>query len=115
MTSAPSHASIWVHDVPASNWVRSRMRIPFSAVLMVFLPYRDHTAGGVRLDMPSRRTHPVGRERLWQAVAPDHDPALDQPQHRRGLSPGKRLRERPHAGLAEPDEDDGARARPLRA
>jgi hypothetical protein len=39
MTSAPSHASIWVHDVPASNWVRSRMRMPFSAVLMVFLPY----------------------------------------------------------------------------
>src|SRR5437867_3551393 len=50
MTSAPSHASIWVHDVPASNWVRSRMRIPFSAVLMAFLPYRDHTANVCGLD-----------------------------------------------------------------
>src|SRR6266571_4068176 len=31
MTSAPSHASIWVQDGPASYWVRSRTRIPASA------------------------------------------------------------------------------------
>src|SRR6267378_4414245 len=35
MTSAPSHASIWVADGPASYWVRSRTRIPASAWAMV--------------------------------------------------------------------------------
>src|SRR4030095_2838685 len=39
----------------ASNWVRSRMRIPLSAVLMVFLPYRDHTANLCGLDDAERR------------------------------------------------------------
>src|SRR5438094_5381075 len=29
--SAPSHPRNWVQDVPASNWVRSRTRIPLSA------------------------------------------------------------------------------------
>src|SRR5713226_7337442 len=34
MTSAPSHASIWVQDGPASYWVRSRTRIPAKAWAM---------------------------------------------------------------------------------
>ncbi len=35
MTSAPSHASIWVQLGPASYWVRSRTRIPSRALAMV--------------------------------------------------------------------------------
>src|SRR5689334_12397064 len=31
MTSAPSQPRNWVHVVPASNWVRSRIRMPLSA------------------------------------------------------------------------------------
>src|SRR5262245_29165256 len=38
MTSAPNQASISVHDVPASNCVRSRTRIPFRALLMMLSP-----------------------------------------------------------------------------
>src|SRR5712691_8783096 len=38
MTSAPNQASVSVHDVPASNCVRSRIRIPFSALLIVLSP-----------------------------------------------------------------------------
>src|ERR687887_2387586 len=30
-TSAPSHANVSVHDVPASNWVRSMTRTPARA------------------------------------------------------------------------------------
>src|SRR5438270_103535 len=41
MTSAPNQASISVHDVPASNCVRSRTRIPFRALLMVFSPVEE--------------------------------------------------------------------------
>src|SRR5688572_23511469 len=33
-TSAPSHASIWVHDGPASYCVRSSTRIPASAFMV---------------------------------------------------------------------------------
>src|SRR5262245_10157088 len=36
MTSAPSHASIWVQEGPASYWVRSRTRIPSRAWAMVW-------------------------------------------------------------------------------
>src|SRR5260370_33082697 len=35
MTSAPSHASTWGADGPASYWVRSRTRIPASAWALV--------------------------------------------------------------------------------
>ena len=31
MTSAPSQPRSWVQEVPASNWVRSRIRMPDSA------------------------------------------------------------------------------------
>src|SRR5271166_2431096 len=31
ITSAPSHAKVWVKDVPASNWVRSTTRTPCRA------------------------------------------------------------------------------------
>src|SRR5438093_13463033 len=41
MTSAPNQASISVHDVPASNCVRSRTRIPSRALLMVLSPIRE--------------------------------------------------------------------------
>src|SRR5262245_16227759 len=34
MTSAPSQARSCVHDVPASNWVRSRTRMPLRALLI---------------------------------------------------------------------------------
>src|SRR6266481_5058144 len=38
MTSAPSHASIWVQEGPASYWVRSRTRMPSRALDMVSSP-----------------------------------------------------------------------------
>src|SRR5499426_3932126 len=38
ITSAPSHASIWVQLGPASYWVRSRTRIPSRALGMSLPP-----------------------------------------------------------------------------
>src|SRR5216684_4392894 len=35
MTSAPSHARSWVHEGPASYWVRSTIRMPSSALAIV--------------------------------------------------------------------------------
>src|SRR5437773_2533277 len=41
MTSAPIHASISVHDGPASNCVRSSTRTPVSALSIVYSPLPD--------------------------------------------------------------------------
>src|SRR5215510_3724516 len=79
MTSAPSHASICVHDVPASNWVRSRTRMPFSALLMVALPRRDHTAGGKRAVRAKReRRRPLRPEAHLEAHVRESGRALER-------------------------------------
>src|SRR5260370_24520620 len=54
MTSAPSHASIWVADGPASYLVRSRTRIPACAWAIVGapLPLGGVGAGPHRLPPP---------------------------------------------------------------
>ena len=44
MTSAPNQASVSVHDVPASNCVRPRTRIPFRLCSWCFLLLRNLTS-----------------------------------------------------------------------
>src|SRR5215470_10530352 len=79
MTSAPSHASICVHDVPASNWVRSRTRMPFSALLMVALPcgrsYRGRVVCG---QGKARTTRPLGPEAHLEANVREAGGALER-------------------------------------
>src|SRR5215831_13818343 len=100
MTSAPSHASIWVHDVPASNWVRSRMRMPFSAVLMVFLPYRDDTP-----TRPEFGSGPFLKDLLREIVVLVE--GLDA--HGRGASPHPLLQGAKRLGLAVDGDLNGRR------
>src|SRR4051794_16243922 len=40
ITSAPNHASNCVQVGPDWTWVKSRIRTPFSAFVIVFAPYR---------------------------------------------------------------------------
>src|SRR3981189_2999078 len=64
MTSAPSHASIWVQLGPASYWVRSRTRIPSRAWAMIESlplcrvrrePHRRRARLGIGDDVDHRR------------------------------------------------------------
>src|SRR6185503_2490630 len=59
ITSAPSHASSWVHEGPASYWVRSTMRIPSSALAMVGL--LAQARGATRLRRGAQRGGLGGR------------------------------------------------------
>src|SRR5260370_40385015 len=86
MTSAPSHASVSVHDVPASNWVRSRTFTPANAFSMS--PSRHFTVRG----SSNRRACGVYRTTPF-SVTPDPSNADAVPRARREdptyLKPGR--------------------------
>src|SRR5712692_1709197 len=63
MTSAPSQARSWVHEVPASNWVRSTTRMPLSA--FIDSSFRSHAAWGTE----SFEAHYFRYHLTWFATA----------------------------------------------
>ena len=82
MTSAPSHASASVHEVPASNWVRSRTLIPASAPApsrpfaliavsaMAVSLFRRFGAGALELFGVSSENAPEASRRRHQSDGP---------------------------------------------
>src|SRR6266403_3674862 len=79
MTSAPSHASIWVQEGPASYWVRSRTRIPSRAFGMMGSPVDENVT-----DSSIRAALGVGlRQQVGDA---NRDARREERPHRRGRS-----------------------------
>src|SRR5579859_994889 len=68
ITLAPSQASIWVHEVPASNWVRSRTVTLASGLGICCLPALRRAAAGRE---PAGRAAPPG-PRARGAIPPHH-------------------------------------------
>src|ERR1700741_2515380 len=90
MTSAPSHARSWVHEVPASNWVRSSTRMPFRALLMarliraragieqrprVQLPWRGQSGGPRSQPHEEESNEEEGHEGEGDEARQEEDPA----------------------------------------
>src|SRR5579859_7609002 len=89
MTSAPSQASVWVHEVPASNCVRSTTRTPLSAPSAGFTGLVDSGIGsfGMGFLLVS-----VGESvRLGSFAAPG---SRNASRNRQILKPSRRRRQR---------------------
>src|SRR2546421_10491598 len=111
MTSAPSQPRNWVQVVPASNWVRSRIRMPLSARSAMARPPTGGT-GSLSLGPRPLPRRPYGSEvrrlrphraRARAPAGPDLPRAPD-PDRAAGAGGLPRLppRRAPHAGHPQP-------------
>src|SRR5664279_509603 len=65
ITSAPNHASSWVQVGPDWTWVKSRMRTPFSAFVIVLLRIVSAPAASAGRNEGGAKAGPAGKGLLF--------------------------------------------------